>query len=378
MSIAFAATWGIAAAATGGILVRPWRIPEAAWALTGAAALVLLGLLPPDAALAGIARGSDVYLFLTGMMLVAELARQEGLFDWLAAKAARLAKGSPTRLFDLLFGVGILVTVFLFVLPISNPANLVIYGDAMPPLAVWLPRYALPSVLAIAATYLTLRLTQRGALRQPVASRLPVPRLSPGGRLTAAGILAMGATLMIASALDRPLGLPTCLAGLLTTAIVLVTRRRSPWPVVRHVSWDVLALVAGLFMLVEALDRTGAITLIADLLHRLAAGSPSAAAWSAGLAVGLASNLVNNLPAGLVAGMAVQHAGAPAAMTGGVLIGIDLGPNLSVTGSLATLLWLGTLRRAGIQLGAWQFLKLGMVVMPPALILALAGLAWSG
>ena len=56
-------------------------------------------LLPAADALAGVPKGTDVYLFLIGMMLLAELAREEGLFDWLAAGAARLARGSATRLF---------------------------------------------------------------------------------------------------------------------------------------------------------------------------------------------------------------------------------------------------------------------------------------
>src|SRR5204863_214348 len=83
------------------------------------------------------------------------------------------------------------------------------------------------------------------------------------------------------------------------------------------------------------------------------------------LAVGC--NLVNNLPAGLLAGRVVQLAEVPEAMRSAVLIGVDLGPNLSVTGSLATILWLTALRREGLRVGAWQFLTLGALVMPPAL-----------
>ena len=56
-----------------------------------------------------------------------------------------------------------------------------------------------------------------------------------------------------------------------------------------------------------------------------------------------------------------------------MLIGIDLGPNLSVTGSLATILWLTALRREGLRVSAWSFLKLGVLVMPPALAMAIAG-----
>ena len=107
ITISQAATWGIAAVATGGVIVRPWGFPEAIWVVLGAAALVVLALLPWHDALAAIGKGTDVYLFLTGMMLLAELARREGLFDWLAVHAAEAAKGSPARLFSLVYIVGI-------------------------------------------------------------------------------------------------------------------------------------------------------------------------------------------------------------------------------------------------------------------------------
>ncbi len=81
---------------------------------------------------------------------------------------------------------------------------------------------------------------------------------------------------------------------------------------------------------------------------------------------------MNNLPVGLVAGAAVQGAHAPPDVASAILIGVDLGPNLSVTGSLATILWLYALRRENLTVGSWRFLKLGSLVMPPALIAALA------
>jgi Citrate transporter len=159
------ATWGIAGLATAGVIARPFRLPEAVWAVAGAVVLVAFGLLPWTNALTGVGKGLDVYFFLTGMMLIAEVARHEGVFDWLAALAVKHARGSPQRLFTLVYGVGTAVTVLLsndataivltpavyaatraagatplpylfvcafianaasFVLPISNPANLVI------------------------------------------------------------------------------------------------------------------------------------------------------------------------------------------------------------------------------------------------------------
>ena len=80
---------------------------------------------------------------------------------------------------------------------------------------------------------------------------------------------------------------------------------------------------------------------------------------------------MNNLPAGLIASTALQQAEVPKIVTDGLLIGVDLGPNLSITGSLATILWLTAIRREGEDIGFWRFLKVGMVAMPPALAAAL-------
>ena len=172
--------------------------------------------------------------------------------------------------------------------------------------------------------------------------------------------------------------MPTFIAGLATMAAVLLTQRQSAWPVLRDVSWGVIALVAGLFIIVEALDGTGLVTALAKLLRDAADVSVSGAVWQSGIAVALATNLMNNLPAGLLAGSAVSAAHVPEAVSSAVLIGVDLGPNLSVTGSLATILWLVALRRDGENVSAAQFLKLGIVVMTPALILALWSISLRG
>jgi arsenical pump membrane protein len=333
------------------------------------------------------------------------------LFAWLAAVATSHAKGSAQRLFLLTYGVGTVVTIFLsndatavvltpavaaavktakagqplpyllicafianaasFVLPISNPANLVIYASHMPPLLQWLPAYLLPSALSIVATYVVLRWTQRGALRQRIAKDVPVPALSGAGKTAAIGIAATAVVLLVSSALDFRLGLPTAIAGVLTAAVVLIREQKGPWVIVKDISWGVLPLVAGLFVLVEALDKTGLIDTITALLRDEAQRSAIWAAWSAGIVVAVVSNLINNLPTGLIAGNAVQNAQVPEQITRAVLIGVDLGPNLSVTGSLATILWLAALRREGQIVGAGAFLKLGLVVMPPALLLAI-------
>ncbi len=402
--------WIIAGAAIIGIVVRPWKVPEALWASLGATAAVAFSLISWSDAIRAIGDGTDVYLFLTGMMLLAELARREGLFAWAAALAAKHARGSPQRLFLLIYAVGILVTVLLsndatavvltpavyaatkdagapplpylficafianaasFVLPISNPANLVVYGAAMPPLARWVAEFGLASVAAILATYAALRFTQRAKLGGHITLRVTVPRLGHGGRLAAAAIVATAVLLAACSALNRPLGPPTFFAGAIAWLAIMVVRRAPPWDALRGVSWSVLPLVAALFVLVRAIENTGALEPLAQALggHGTII-SPLRAAAASGVAA-LGANLINNLPVGLVVAKLLQTAHASSRAAGALLIGVDLGPNLSVTGSLATILWLLALRREGIEVSARRFLGLGAIVMPLSLAAAL-------
>jgi len=270
----------VAAFATLGVITRPLRLPEHVWAVVGAVVLIACGFFPWRNAVAAAANGMDVYLFLIGMMLLAEVARQEGLFDWLAALAIRYAGGSARRLFLIIYAVGTLVTVFLsndatavvltpavyaaataarveplpylficafianaasFVLPISNPANLVIFGTHMPPLAQWLYEFTLPSIASILITYLLLRFTLRAAVDQRISEDFQTEPLSVAGKYVAVGISLTAVVLLGASSFDRQLGLPTFIAGTAVTSIVLIISRQSPLPVLRHLMGSIAA-----------------------------------------------------------------------------------------------------------------------------------------
>ena len=415
VSPAHIATWVVAALAILGVIVRPWKLPEALWAVGAAATLLVFGLISVPDAVKAVLKGVDVYLFLIGMMLLAELARHEGLFDWLAAFAVRRSKGSATRLFALVYVVGTLVTIFLsndatavvltpavyaaarqakakplpylficafianaasFVLPISNPANLVVYGTHMPSLFTWLAEFGCASLVSIAVTFLVLRVMQRTDLTENISRDIELPTLSRGGRIAAGGIASTALALLVASSLDWQLGLPTFLAGCATATAIMLLNRLSPWTVARDISWSVLPLVAGLFVLVEAVVGTGLLTPLNTLLPSSAAAAPNATGFVVGSAVAVLCNVMNNLPLGLIAGTVASSAHLSPHVTGAILIGVDLGPNLSVTGSLATILWLVALRREGQAVSAWKFLGLGCAVMPPALIASLATFIW--
>ena len=383
------------------------------WAVGGALGVTLVRLLPLPEVGAAIAKGSDVYLFLAGMMVLAELARREGVFDWIASLAVRASRGSRARLFAIVYGVGIVVTVVLsndatavvltpavaaavraakveprpylfacalianaasFVLPISNPANLVVFAGTIPPLGRWLAAFLVPSIFAIAITYVVMLLVFRRDLAGDVRADVAPKKLARAGAVTLGGIGLTALALVVAAGLGRDLGAVTAVAGAVVFVAVALVDRANALPVLRSVSWSVLLLVAGLFVLVAAAEKTGLLAVTRAGANAIAALAPPLAVAAAAFSAALGSNLINNLPAGLIAGSTVAQIHASEMLRSAVAIGIDLGPNLSVTGSLATILWLVVLRREKIEVDAWRFLRVGAVAMPPALLAAVESL----
>jgi arsenical pump membrane protein len=366
------------------MLTRPRGISEVWWISGGALLLIALRLVPLKLAGQAVAKGTDIYLFLIGMMLLSELAREQGVFDWVSSVAVRGAQGSCSRLFLLVYGVGTLVTIFMsndatavvltpailaavrkakvsplpylfvcalianaasFVLPISNPANLVVFHTGMPPLGRWLADFGVPSLFSIIVTFLVMRILFREELCKNIECKVDDVNLNGNGKLVLVGLALMIAVLLTASAMKKDLGLPTCLAALVITGILSVKSRSNPIKLAREISWATLLLVAGLFVMVDAVESQGALNLTQQWLAWASSLGQSTGAMIVGFAVGIANNIVNNLPLGLIAGGTIQAAHTKGLMANVVLIGVDLGPNLSVTGSLATILWLLALRK---------------------------------
>jgi len=344
-------------------------------------------------------------------MLLSELARDHGVFDWLANIAVTHANGSSRRLFTLIYLVGTAVTIFMsndatavvltpavltavrrakarpmpyllacalianaasFVLPISNPANLVVFHSNMPPLARWLAMFTLPSIASILITYVLLRWLSRRELDPACNSSTEHIPLSPVGRTCLIGIIVTAIVLIIASALKLDLGLPTCLAALAVAIIATIQSRSNPIRLIREVSWSVLPLVAALFVIVEAVNTVGATQMLRASLERMMQLPRPQAALGVGTAVAFGTDLFNNLPLGLITGATLRTIPFQPLFAKSVLIAIDLGPNLSITGSLATILWLIAIRREGLHVSGWQFFRIGMLIMPISLLFAIA------
>src|SRR5919109_1001091 len=171
-----------------GIMLRPYKVSEAIIALAGAGVLLLLGLLSPGVALATLLRDWNTFFFFLGIMSLAALAEAAGLFDWLAFQAARLSGSSSRRLFFNTFFLGSLISMLLsndataliltpivyslvtrlrlpvlpylfactfiadtasFLLPVSNPINILVTSQFPLGLLTFLHLLLLPSLLVI-------------------------------------------------------------------------------------------------------------------------------------------------------------------------------------------------------------------------------------
>lgn len=402
--------WIVSLASIFCMLLRPWGVQEAVWISGGALLLMITRLIPLPLAARAAGKGSDVYFFLAGMMLLAELARHEGVFDWIADIAVRRSGGSAARLFLLIYCTGIAVTALLsndatavvltpailaavrrariqpkpyllacalianaasFLLPMSNPANLVVYGNHLPPLGSWLRVFLLPSAACIAITYFLLRILSSKALDSRVESPEARISLTSTGRLALGGLIFAAVVLLTASALGIGLGVPTCAAAVAALLVVSIKDRAIFKRAAVEVSWSILPLVAGLFILVEALNSAGLLRMIENAFQWLTR-EPRFSAWlAASGGAAILSNAMNNLPVALAGGAALR---LTPQLSHAVLIGVNLGPNLSITGSLATILWLMALRREGVEITRWQFFKAGLIVMPAALLVSVFAL----
>jgi arsenical pump membrane protein len=402
-------TWAVAAATVAAIVVRPFRVGEWIWAAAGAAILVAAGLLSGTQAADAARDGVEVYAFLIGMLALAELAQAQGIFYWLASLLAARMGGDTRALFGWSFAGATLVTALLsndgtillltpaaialaraanvrvapfayaiafvanaasFILPISNPANLVVFSP-LPTLIPWLALFAAPSAVALAGTYAVLLVWYRGDLQAHYDVPAARVLLSPNGRFTLIIVSVALALIVVAAGVGWPVGYAAFAAGVVSVSAIGVRDPAAVRIVVRNAPWSVIPLVAGLFVIVRALDSTGALELARSVLRHASVMPHVFGELYAGGVVTLADALINNLPAGVIARYALHGRGISPHVAHAVLVGIDLGPNLSLSASLATMLWLMMLSREGIAVSPWRFLAIGAAVTIPSLVLAL-------
>jgi arsenical pump membrane protein len=186
------------------------------------------------------------------------------------------------------------------------------------------------------------------------------------------------AAYLVALEVTLPIGPVAVLGGSILTTALLLRRRLHPRAFVGEIEWAVFPFFAGLVVVVAGASRAGLVDLTAAAIRELGAHATAGTAF-VGIASALAANAMNNLPAAVLASAGLaRETGVDPALVAAILVGIDVGPNFTTVGSLATLLWLLILRRRGIRIGSLAYVRSSFLPSLAALASALAALAVFG
>lgn len=395
-------------------ITRPKWLPEAAAAVPAAVLVIITGALPWHLARTGAGRLLPVLAFLGAILVVGHVCQQEGLFAAAGARLARASRGSPVRLLGGVFGLASFTTAVLsldttvvlltpvvhdtatrlrvrpkphvyacthlansasLLLPVSNLTNLLAFSVAGLSLIHFGALMAVPWLVAIAVEYAAFRWFFAGdlAVAGPAAARAadaPLPRIP---RFALVTVLATLAGFALASLVGVNPAWAAAAGAAVLAAESLIRRQDHPAALVRAVSIPFLLFVLGLGIVVEAVVHNG---LGAVLTRAIPAGSSLVSLLALAAMAALLANVVNNLPAVLVllsvlAGRGLLAGPGPVLA---VLIGVDVGPNLTYAGSLATLLWRRVLADRDQPTDLGEFTRLGLLTVPAGLVLVTVAL----
>jgi arsenical pump membrane protein len=390
-------------------VARPSWLADWVVAVVAAAVLVAVGAVGIDRTLQTLEHLAPTVGFLAALLLVSEGCRREGLFDALGTLMAHRSLGSPRRLLALVFVVAssvtaaisldstiVLLTPVVFatvtrlrmsptphiyacvhlansaslLLPISNLTNLLALHESGLTFARFALLMALPTAGAIAVEWVALTWFFGAELRRPrerqeVSDQANLPRFP----LAVLGVSLIG--FLISSFIGIHLLWIAAAAAALLTVPALVRRTTTPSATFRALQPAFLAFVFGLGVIVAAASDNGLASAVRSVLPR---GDSFIALLGIAAVSALLANLVNNLPAILILAPALAPTGPEAVLA--ALLGVNIGPNLTYVGSLATLLWRRILRTEATEVNLGEFLRLGALSVPAALLVSTA-LLWA-
>ena len=401
--MALSAPFALARATLAAAVSRSRYLPEAFVAGGGAVALVAIGAIGAGRAGDALRTLAPTVGFLAALLALAEGARREGLFVALGAVMARGSRGSPQRLLAFVVAIAALVTALLsldativlltpivfatatrmrvrprpqvyacahlansasLLLPISNLTNLLAFHASRLSFARFAALMVLPTLGVVLVEWIVLRRFFAADLGRPGRSQALPPR--PALPRFALVVLALT---LAGFALSSVLSVAPVWVAIAGAAAIngpaLASRRAHPVALARALEPGFLVFVLGLGVVVAAASSNGLGSAVRDVLP-VGASLPDLLAIAALSAV--LANLVNNLPATLIL-IPVAVAGGPGAVLA-MLVGVNIGPNLTYAGSLATLLWRRALRAQDTEVQLGVFLRLGALSVPAALVTA--------
>lgn len=392
------------AAVLASAVMQPRGLPEAAIAVPAAGITVALGIVRPADALAQVRDLGPTVGFLAAILMLAHLADVEGSFRWLGDRLAGSSRGRPRRLLIVVFAAAgvttavlsldatvVLLTPVVFgtttalqlrpkphvyacthlansastLLPVSNLTNLLAFSVS--------GLSFLGFTALMVAPWLATLIVEFLAFRWFFAADLAIPA-EPVGPLVTRGApkfaLTVLALTLVGFAASSFIGIPpVALAGAgaaVLAAKALFRGQIGPWRLVQEASPLFCLFVLALGVVVAGVTAHGMGAALGALLP--SAPTLPGLLIMAGLAAALC-NVLNNLPATLMLLGALGPAPPPGFVLA-ALLGVNIGPNLSYVGSLATLLWRRVLASRDAAPTLWEFLRLGWITVPSCLTAA--------
>ncbi|HYQ63356.1 SLC13 family permease [Actinophytocola sp.] len=387
-------------------VVRPWRLPEAVVAVPAAVVVVATGAISLPDAVDEAARLGPVIGFLAAILVLAQLCDDEGLFHACGTWLARATVGRPRRMLGGVFVLASVITAVLsldatvvlltpvvfataarvgvrpkphvyacthlsnsasLLLPVSNLTNLLAFAASGLAFTRFAGLMALPWLVAIAVEYVVFRWFFASDLGGVPSRAVEEPRELPLFAVVTVAATLAGFVLAAAVGLSPAWA---ALAGVLVLGTrALVRGRTTVTGIVRAASVPFLAFVLALGIVVRAVVDNG---LAGALSHVIPDGTGLLSLLGVAVVAAVLANVINNLPAVLVLLPLTAQAGAGAVLA--VLLGVNLGPNLTYAGSLATLLWRRVVRAHDSEVNLGEFTRLGLLVVPAGLVLAVVAL----
>ncbi|WKE73304.1 SLC13 family permease [Streptomyces sp. WP-1] len=389
-------------------VVRPFGWPEAVMAVPAAGIVIASGAISLDHARAEAERLGPVVGFLAAVLMLAHFCAVEGLFRACGAWMARWAAGRPVRLLTAVFVLASAITAVLsldativlltpvvfataartgvrpkphvyacthlsntasLLLPVSNLTNLLAFAASGLSFTRFAGLMALPWLAAIAVEYVVFRRFFAGDLAAAAPAGRDTGEAPVLPRFAVVTVLCTLAGFVVASAFGVEPAWVAAAGALVLAGRALLRREATPVAVVRAAAPAFLAFVLALGVVVRAVVDNG----LADALrHVVPGGTGLPALLGIAALAALLANIVNNLPAVLVLLPLAAPAGPGAVLA--VLLGVNIGPNLTYAGSLATLLWRRIVHQHahGVNLG--EFTRLGLLAVPSSLAVAVVAL----
>ncbi|WP_407276267.1 arsenic transporter [Halothiobacillus sp. DCM-1] len=401
LGIGWSATLGAAAAL--GFGVMQWQDIPVVWGIVWNAtftfiALIVISLLLDEAgfftyiavqvARAAGGRGPRLFSFLVLLgAAVSALFANDGaalILTPIVLGILLALRFTPAATLAFVMAAGFIADTASLPLPVSNLVNIIVADYFHLSFAAYTSVMLPVTLVAVLASLGVLWGYYRAEIprQYPVMALEPPQRMIRDRRVFRAGWAVLGWLLFGFFVLDA-WGVPVSAVAGAGALVLLGLARRGKiidtQAVLKQAPWSVVVFSLGMYLVVYGLSHAGLTEHLADGFRHLADYGVWGAALGTGVTMAVLSAGLNNLPAVLIGSLAIDGSGATGAVQSAMvyanIIGCDLGPKFTPIGSLATLLWLHVLARKHVVIGWGYYLRVGLVLTTPVLLLTLLALA---